>query len=94
MKKKLPKLGSDKEAEAFVAGADLTQYDLSDMRMVQFEFSPKDARINMRVPANLLKKVKTTAARRGIPYQRLIRQAIERAVAAPTSPGARKKRAG
>ena len=41
MKKKLPVLKTDKEAEAFVATADLTQYDLSDMRPLQYEFQPK-----------------------------------------------------
>jgi predicted DNA binding CopG/RHH family protein len=37
MKKKLPKLTSDEEAEAFVARSDLTEYDLSAMQMVRFE---------------------------------------------------------
>jgi predicted DNA binding CopG/RHH family protein len=81
MKKKLPKLRTDKAAEDFVATSDLTQYDLSGMRGVQFEFAPKGARINMRLPEDLLTAVKTTAARRGVPYQRFIRQALERAVA-------------
>jgi predicted DNA binding CopG/RHH family protein len=81
MKKKLPKLRSDKEAEDFVANSDLTNYDLSGMRMVRFEFAPKAARVNMRLPNDLLKAVKATAARQGIPYQRFIRQALERAIA-------------
>jgi predicted DNA binding CopG/RHH family protein len=80
MKRKLPRLRSDKEAEDFVANAALTQYDLSKMRHVRFEFAPKAARVNMRLPAELLKAVKTSAARRGIPYQRFIRQALEHAV--------------
>ncbi|MBI4273250.1 MAG: BrnA antitoxin family protein [Rhizobiales bacterium] len=80
MKKKLPKLKSDKEAESFVARADLSDYDLSGMQTVRFEFSPKAARVNMRLPSGLLKAVKTTAAKRGIPYQRFIRQALEKAV--------------
>jgi hypothetical protein len=41
MKKKLPVLKTDEEAEAFVATADLTQYDLSDMRPLRYEFAPK-----------------------------------------------------
>lgn len=80
MKKKLPKLRSDKAAEDFVANSDLTQYDLRDMREARFEFAPKAARVNMRLPADLLQAVKTTAARQGMPYQRFIRQALERAV--------------
>jgi predicted DNA binding CopG/RHH family protein len=81
MKPKLPKLDSDDAAEAFVATSDLTDYDLSDMRMVQFEFQPKSERVNMRLPLPLLEAVKATAAKAGIPYQRFIRQALEQAVA-------------
>jgi predicted DNA binding CopG/RHH family protein len=80
MKKKLPKLHSDKEAEDFVASADLTQYDLSGMRMVRFEFQPKSERVNMRLPKPLLEAVKESAAEAGMPYQRFIRQALEAAV--------------
>ena len=42
MKKKLPKLKSDKEAEDFVATADLTDYDLSGMKRMRFAFATKD----------------------------------------------------
>ncbi|HEY3916992.1 MAG TPA: BrnA antitoxin family protein [Stellaceae bacterium] len=80
MKKKLPKLKSDKEAEGFVANSDLTKYDLSVMRMVRFEFQPKDERVNMRLPKPLLEAVKQSAAAAGMPYQRFIRQALEAAV--------------
>jgi predicted DNA binding CopG/RHH family protein len=80
MKKKLPKLRSDKEAEAFVAKADLTEYDLGDMQSVRFEFQPKSERVNMRLPKPLLTAVKASAAKAGIPYQRFIRQALEAAV--------------
>ena len=80
MKKKLPRLRSDKQAEDFVANADLTQYDLSDVRMVRFEFEPKTERVNMRLPRTLLDAVKARAAKQGIPYQRYIRQALETAV--------------
>jgi predicted DNA binding CopG/RHH family protein len=80
MKKKLPKLRSDKEAEDFVANSDLTEYDLSGMRVVRFEFQPKSERVNMRLPRPLLDAVKATAAKAGVPYQRFIRQALENAV--------------
>jgi predicted DNA binding CopG/RHH family protein len=80
MKKPLPKLRSDDSAEAFVANADLTDYDLSSMRMMQFEFQPKSERVNMRLPRPLLDAVKQTAAKAGVPYQRFIRQALENAV--------------
>jgi predicted DNA binding CopG/RHH family protein len=59
----------------------MTEYDLSKMRMVQFEFEPKSERVNMRLPRTLLDAVKARAAKQGIPYQRYIRQALESAVA-------------
>ena len=80
MKKKLPTLSSDAEAEAFVEQSDLTEYDLSGMQIVRFEFQPKNERVNMRLPRPLLEAVKATAAEAGIPYQRFIRQTLERAV--------------
>lgn len=78
--KSLPLFSSDDEAEAFVGSADLTSYDLSALTPTRFEFSSKDARVNMRLPAELLDAVKATAARRGMPYQRFIRQALEQAL--------------
>jgi predicted DNA binding CopG/RHH family protein len=82
MRRKLPKLRSDKEAEVFVAESDLTEYDLSGMRRIRFEFQPKTERVNMRLPRPLLDAVKALAARAGIPYQRFIRQTLEAAVQA------------
>lgn len=81
MKKKLPRLSSDAAAEKFVADADLTEYDLSGFRPVQFEFERKTAKVNMRLPEALLEAVKASAAARGVPYQRFIRETLERAVA-------------
>jgi predicted DNA binding CopG/RHH family protein len=81
MKKKLPRLRSDKAAENFVATADLTAFDLSGFKPVQFEFAPKAARINMRLSNDLLKAIKVKAAKQGVPYQRFIRQVLEKAVA-------------
>jgi predicted DNA binding CopG/RHH family protein len=78
--KKLPALKTDEAAEQFNATADLTQYDLSGMVPVRFEFMPKTERINMRLPEDLLNSVKDRAARDGVPYQRYIRLALERAV--------------
>jgi predicted DNA binding CopG/RHH family protein len=80
MKKKLPKLRTDQAAEDFVATADLTKYDLSGMKLVQFEFQPKTERVNMRLPQQLLEAVKASAVKAGVPYQRFIRQALEEAV--------------
>jgi predicted DNA binding CopG/RHH family protein len=80
MKKKLPRLSSNRAAEDFVATADLTRYDLSGMVPVRFEFKPKTERVNMRLSTDLLESVKKRAAKTGISYQRFIRLALERAV--------------
>jgi predicted DNA binding CopG/RHH family protein len=80
LKKKIPTFKTDKEAENFVAKADLSQYDLSGARMVKFELKPKDKAISLRLPEDLFKAVQDKAKREGIPYQRLIRQAIEKEV--------------
>ena len=80
MKKPFPPFASDEEAEVFVAEAALSEYDFSDFRTVRFEFEPKSERVNMRLPRSLLEAVKAKAAKRGIPYQRFIRQTLESAV--------------
>ena len=64
-----------------VARADhLTAYDLSGLKPDQFEFAAKEARVNMRLPGELLAAVKAAASKAGMPYQRFIRHAFERAV--------------
>jgi predicted DNA binding CopG/RHH family protein len=78
MRKKLPKLKSDAEAEAFVAGADLTQYDLAGMVAMRFEMQPKNRSVNLRLPEEPLKAIQQQPKRVGLPYQRFIRMALER----------------
>ena len=73
------------EAERFVAEADLTDYDLSGMRLVRFEFQPKNERVSMRLPKALLDALEAAAAKAGVPYQRFIRQTLEAAVKQPES---------
>ncbi len=80
MKKKLPKLSTDEAAETFVDKADLSQYDLSDMKPVSFEFQPKSKSITMRLPETLFEAIKEEAERSGVPYQRFIRQTLENAL--------------
>jgi predicted DNA binding CopG/RHH family protein len=82
MKKKVPRLKSDREAEAFLA-QDLSKLDFSQFKPVRFEFERKDDQINMRVPKPLLAAVKARAKARGIPYTRFIRETLERAMTAP-----------
>lgn len=80
MKKDWPGLASDEDAERFVAEADLTEYDFSQMTPVHFELRRKDKAVSLRLSEALLAAVKRAAAQRGIPYQRFMRQAIEQAV--------------
>ncbi len=79
MKKKFPRLKTDEEAEAFLA-QDLSEYDFSQFKRVRFEFEKKTAQLNMRVPKPLLDAVKKRAKSRGIPYTRLVREAMEMAL--------------
>ena len=78
-KRKVPTMTTDEEAEAFLA-QDLSDLDYSQFKPLSWETEPKSARINMRLPPSLMQALKARAAERGIPYQRLIREALERAV--------------
>ena len=80
MKKKFPEFKTDAEAEAFVDTVDLSEYDFSQFKPLRFEFRPKTERVNMRLPAELLQAVRRKAEAEGMPYQRYIRAALERAV--------------
>lgn len=80
MKRRLPRLASDEDAETFIDSANLTDYDLSRHEVVRYEFEKKSAQLNMRVPASLLSAVKRRARERGIPYTRFVREAMERAL--------------
>jgi predicted DNA binding CopG/RHH family protein len=80
MSRPWPVLSSDEEAERFVAEADLTEYDFAQMVPMRFELRRKDKAVSLRLSDALLDAVKREAARRGIPYQRFMRLAIERAV--------------
>jgi predicted DNA binding CopG/RHH family protein len=77
MSKKLPTLRSDEEAEAFLDSANLSEYDLSEMKPTKFECLRKSAKLNMRLPESLLAAIKAKADAQGIPYQRYIRQVLE-----------------
>ena len=66
-----------------VATADLSQYDLSGGQVMRFELKPKNASVNLRLPEQLLEAVRGRAKRVGVPYQRYIRMALERALRDP-----------
>jgi predicted DNA binding CopG/RHH family protein len=79
MKRKVPPFKTDKEAEDFLE-QDLSDLDFSQFKPMRFEFKPKEKSLNLRISTDLLDAVRKNAKREGIPYQRYIRQALERAV--------------
>ena len=77
MKKKVPRLKTDKEAEKFLE-QDLTDYiDLKNFQQVNFELLPKTKQVNLRFPEQLLSAVRKKADKEGISYQKYIRKAVE-----------------
>ncbi len=82
MKKTIPTFQTDEEAEMFVDTADLSEYDLSGGTLVHFEFQPKDKAISLKLPAELLAAIKLKAQKENIPYNRIIRRALEREIGA------------
>jgi predicted DNA binding CopG/RHH family protein len=80
MSKKLPALKSDKAAEKLL-DRDLSEYlTAENLEPFPYEYAPKQKSVNLRISEELLKAVRAAARRRGIPYQRYIRQALERAL--------------
>ena len=77
----MPPLVSDADAERFVETADLSSYDLSGFKPTHFEFEPKTAALNMRLPQGLLEALKVKAKAKGIPYSRYVRLLLESDVA-------------
>ncbi|WP_048646882.1 CopG family antitoxin [Nitratireductor soli] len=77
MKRKVPKLKTDEDVEAFL-DQDLSDLDFSQFKPAGFEFESKAARVNMRMPESQLEAVKAEAKKRGIPYQRMMRELLQR----------------
>lgn len=77
MSKRLPKMKSDRAAKQML------KKDLSDFmtpenfKLTSFEFAPKNRSITLRVSDQLLGAVQSAAKKRGLNYQKLIREAIE-----------------
>ncbi|MEZ5825477.1 MAG: CopG family antitoxin [Geminicoccaceae bacterium] len=72
---------TDEEAREFL-DSDLSDLDFSQFRPARYEFARKSARLTMRLPEALLDAVKTEAEKHGIPYQRYIRETLERSLMA------------
>jgi predicted DNA binding CopG/RHH family protein len=80
MSRRLPALKSDKEAED-ILDKDLSAYiNGENLAPYPFEYKPKQKSVNLRISEELLNAVRIVARRRGIPYQRYIRQALETAL--------------
>ncbi|ELR96275.1 CopG family antitoxin [Gloeocapsa sp. PCC 73106] len=84
MSNSFPKITSDEEAEKLLS-EDLTEYLTpenfhSNFKPVTFEFAPKDTTISFRLSKDLLDAVKRASGKRGIGYQKFIRESIERAI--------------
>ena len=77
-KKPWPSLPTDEAAEEFVETADLSEYDWSAAEPVHYEFDEKAARVTMRMPERQLDQIKSEAARRGMKYQRFMRELLDR----------------
>lgn len=80
-KKKFPHFKSDEEAEAFVATADLSEYDLSGFRrmsevLAETEMQRKSKTITFRLSETLLDMLKAEARALDMPYQRLMRRLL------------------
>ena len=84
MKRKVPKLTTDAQAEAFLAH-DLSDLDFSQFKRMRFEIEKKTAQLNMRVPQAWLDAVKRRARARGVPYTRFIRDAVEQVLSRPAN---------
>ena len=93
MKRKVPRFKTDEEAEAFLE-QDLSDLDFSQFKPMHFEIHPKEKSINLRISEGLLDAVRKRAKRQGVPYQRYIRQALERAVTEPKAPPGRRRSSG
>lgn len=80
MKKRMPSLRSDADAEAFFE-KDLSDYiDPDHMAPMRFEFEAKNKAVNLRLSEGLLTAVKERARRRNMPYQRFIRMVLEQEI--------------
>jgi len=79
--KRVPTFKTDEQAEAFLE-QDLSDLDFKQFQPVRFEFQPKSAVLNLRLPAELLASIKRRAKEQGIPYTRYVRLLLERDAAA------------
>ena len=82
MKPKIPTFKTDREAEHFIATADLSKYDMSGAKLVRFELQPKEKSISLRLSESLLDAIRKAAKAAKMPCQRYIRMTLEQAATA------------
>ncbi|MCM1511715.1 MAG: CopG family antitoxin [Oxalobacter formigenes] len=70
---KIPEFKTDTEAGAFLE-QDLHGLEFRQFKPMRFEILPKDATLNMRIPAAL---PDTVSSNKGIPYARYVRMLPE-----------------
>ena len=75
-----PTLTSDAEAEAFVADADLTEYDPAAMVTVTFERRDNNPFASVKLPEDLVAALRDAAAAAGVSVESFVRTALERAI--------------
>ncbi|NEP59699.1 MAG: CopG family transcriptional regulator [Symploca sp. SIO2G7] len=90
-KPKLPKMTTDKEVESLLEN-DLSEYlepeaFRENFAPTSFEFLPKDTTLNLRISTELLNTVKEFAQKKGIGYQKFVRQVLEKAVSGKVDTG-------
>jgi predicted DNA binding CopG/RHH family protein len=73
--KKIPHLRSESEERKFWEKQDSTDYvDWNRAQRVRFtELKPSTTAISIRLPTDLLEQIKTSANRKDVPYQSLIK---------------------
>ncbi|UMA67302.1 BrnA antitoxin family protein (plasmid) [Roseivivax marinus] len=79
-KKQWPTLPTDEAAEQFVDEADLSAFDWSQAVPVSYEMRTKEKQLNLRMSEAQLAALKAAAQQQGVPYTRLARMMIERAL--------------
>jgi len=85
-KKPYPTFRGDDEEQAFLDKADLSEYDLEtgfaplEEWLAAAEAMHKDASVNLRLPRAMIEAYKQKAKARRMPYQRLMRMALQEAL--------------
>lgn len=78
MKKNLRKIKTDRSAEKFL-NKDVSDYiHPGNFKKVHFELYPKNKTVTIRISEPLIKALKNRAKTKGISYQKLMRQALEK----------------